>query len=236
MTYLELCKELRLQAGISGNGPDSVENQTGQLGRVTNWINQAWADLQRSRTEWKFMKVDFTFDTVADKRDYTPSEVGVTNMRDWDKYSFYIFHTADGEETESGLPYMSYELWRNTYRSQMNVRELARPGRFTVLRDDSIRFESSPDDIYTINGEYKRCTCQMAVNDDEPTGLPEEFHMIIVWKALMYYASYENAPEVMDEAEVAYDELLFALEQDQLPDFDDDHISLVPGSTSSIGG
>ncbi len=238
MDYLALCKDLRKEAGVSGDGPTTVLNQTSQLGRLVGWINTAWGDIQRLRDQWKFMQSEFGFDTTASKRDYTAAEAGVSDLSKWDKYSFFIFNKTTGETDESELKYLSYEVWRGAFRNQMNVRAEDRPGQFTILNNNSLRLEAVPNDVFTINGEYKRSVQEFTANTDVPTNLPDEFHKIIVWLALQYYASYENAPEVMDEAEVAYDKLLFRLEIDQLPDFDTDsvHDSLVPVNTGTVGG
>jgi hypothetical protein len=238
MDYLALCQRLRQEASIAGSGPSTVVDQTGKLADVVRWINMAWGDIQRLRDDWKFMKDEFSFDTTASKRDYTGVEAGINDLRKWDRYSFFIFNKATGETDESELKYLSYEVWRGAFRNQMNVRAEDRPGQFTVLNNNSLRLEAVPDDAYTISGEYKRNVQEFTANTDVPTNLPDDFHLIIVWQALMYYASDQNAPEIMDEAEVAFNSLLFRLEIDQLPDFDTDsvHDSLVPVNTGTVGG
>jgi len=108
----------------------------------------------------------------------------------------------------------------------MNVRSSDKPVYITVLPTNEIRFEPKPDKIYTVEGDYKRSTQTLTANDDELTNLPDDFHMIIVWQALKYYGFYENAPEVLEEAEVNFDTLLFRLEIEQLPEMSEDREAL----------
>ena len=99
----------------------------------------------------------------------------------------------------------------------MNERLDDRPQLFTLLPDKTVRFEPRPDKIYTIEGDYRRVGQNFSADNDVPTNLPNDFHMIIIWQALKYYGFYENAPEVLDEAETNFDNLLFRLEAEELP-------------------
>lgn len=216
VNYLDLCKRVRQEAGLSGDGPAAVANQAGQMRRIVDWVSQAWVDIQNSRPDWLFMDAEFSFATTAAKRDYTAGEAGITNHKLWDTDTFFIYKTSIGASDEHELDFMAYNLWRRQYRAKMDSRDDVNPVLFTVLPNNSLRFEGRPDGSYTISGSYKTSTQTLAVDADTPT-LPLDYHMIIVWQALKYYASYYNAPEVMDEAEVGYDTLLIPLEREQLP-------------------
>lgn len=226
MNNLQLCQRLRQESGIAGNGPSTVLSQTGQLARLVGWIQQSWTDIQLLRPNWLFMHSEFTFDTVAATRDYLAADYSINDLDLWDRNSFFIYETAVGESDENPIPFKSYSDWREQYRNQMNVRDDDRPRMFTILQDNKIRMESRPDKVYTINGEYKRTVQTLVADTDLPTGLPDKFHMIVVWAALKYFASFEDAPEIMDSAEMHYDDLLFRLEQEQLPMFSEDYPAL----------
>ena len=222
MNYLELCVRLREEAGITGAGPTSVIDQQGQLKRIVNWVNQAWVEIQLMRPNWLFMNVEFSFDTVAETRDYLAADYSITDLKLWDLQSFLMYETAVGETDQQQLLYLRYSDWRSTYRVAMNSRTSDRPAFLTVLSTNKIRFEPKPDKIYTIEGEYKRTTQNFTADADVPTNFPDDFHMLIVWQALKYYGHYENAPEVLEEAEVNFDNLLYRLEIEQLPEFSED--------------
>lgn len=227
MNYLQICQRVRQEAGIAGAGPTTVLNQTGQLGRIVGYVQQSWEDIQIYRPNWLFMNSSFTFNTVAATRDYLAADEGITDLKLWDVSSFLIYETAIDESNQNILPYEAYGSWRNKYRSQMNVRVDNRPSLFTILPDNQIRFEAQPDKIYTIDGEYKRTTQVFSADANVPTGLPDDFHMIIVWDALKRHAEFESAPELMEKGETNYDSMMHRLGIEQLPDFDIAFPSLV---------
>ncbi len=222
MTYLELCVRLREESGITGAGPTQVTDQTGQLLRIVNWVQQAWIEIQLMRPNWNFMHSEFTFDTIADTRDYLAADYSITDMKLWDENSFIAYETAIGESSQFPLIHLPYGTWRDTYRVGMNERVSDKPVYMTILPTNKIRFEPAPDTIYTVEGDYKRSTQRFVADADVPTNLPDDFHMLIVWQALKNYAFYENASEVLEEAEVNFDNLLFRLELEQLPEMSED--------------
>ena len=226
MTFLELCVKARQEAGITGAGPTSVLNQSGQLGRLVDWVDTAWQDIQLMRPDWLFMNSEFTFNTIADTRDYLAADSAITDMKLWDTGSFHIHDPATGYTDQNGLPFQAYKRWRANFRNQMQARGTDRPQLFTMLPGNKIRFEPMPDKVYTIEGEYKRSTQVLALDADVPTNLPDDFHMAIVWQALTYYGFYENAPEVLEEAETKFGNLLIRLEIEQLPEFSEDYEAL----------
>ena len=222
MTYLEMCVRAREEAGISGSGPTSVTGQSGQLLRIVNWVQQAWIEVQLMRPNWNFMHKEFTFDTVAETRDYLAADYSITDMKLWDENSFIAYETAVGESTQYPLIPLKYATWRDTNRVGMNVRASAKPDYIIILPTNEVRFEPKPDKIYTVEGDYKRSTQTLIANADLPTNLPNDFHMIIVWQALKYYGFYEDAPEALEEAEINFDSLLYRLELEQMPEMADD--------------
>jgi len=226
MNYLELCQRARQEAGISGAGPTTVIDQTGVLLRVVDWVADAWIEVQNKRPNWLFMWEEFTFNTAAATRDYLAADVSITDLAFWDTGSFYIYETALGTLDQNPLPHSPYRYWRPLHRNRMDQRADDRPQLFTILPNNKVRMEPEPDDIYTIDGEYKRTNQLFAADADVPTNLPDDFHMIIVWQALKYYGFYENAPEVLDEAETNFDNLLFRLEAVQLPNMSEDYAGL----------
>ena len=88
--------------------------------------------------------------------------------------------------------------------------------RIILMPDQSLKFEPVPDGIYTINADYYVRPTVLAANDDVSL-IPEEFHRIIIGRAMILYANFESAPEIKDQGEEIYVEQLALLENDQLP-------------------
>jgi hypothetical protein len=222
MTYLQLFQRAHQESGIAGAAPSAVTGQTGKLLKLVNWVADAWTQIQLERDNWLFMWKEFTFDTVADTRDYLASDYSITDLALWDRNSFLIYKTSLDTSDQNFLMYNAYPQWRQDYRQGMAARPTDRPQLFTILPNNKVRFEPMPDAAYTIDGEYKRVTQLFSADGDVPTGLPDDFHMIIVWQALKFYGFYEDAPDVLDMAETFYDNLLVRLEEQQLPEMSED--------------
>ena len=226
MNYLALCQRVVLEAGITGAGPTTVENQSGQLAKVVGWVAQTWVDIQLMRPSWNFMHEEGSFDTVAATRDYLAADYGISDMKLFDTGSFLIYDTALGESDQNELRHETYGRWRSEHRNRMNDRPDERPQMFTLLPNNKVRMEPRPDKAYTIDFDYKRSSQEFTANTDLPTNLPEDFHILIVWGALKYYAYFQDAPDVLDEAETNFDNLLHRLEIEQMSDFSEDYKSL----------
>jgi hypothetical protein len=229
MTYLQLFQRAHQESGIAGAQPSAVTGQTGKLLKLVNWVSDAWMQIQLERDNWLFMHGFFTFQTIADQRDYVAGSVTPTAIDDlllWDENSFLIYKTSLDTTDENFMEYETYRNWRQNNRQQMESRPADRPQKFTLLPSNAVRFEPKPDDAYTISGEYKRSAQLFTADADVPTNLPPDYQMIIVWQALKFYGFYEDAPDVLDQAETFYDNLLVRLEEKQLPEMSEDYQAL----------
>lgn len=226
MNYLALCQRARSEAGITGSGPTTVVAQSGQLEKIVKWVAEAWDAIQLMRPNWLFMHAEGTFNTDANVRDYLAADKSINDLKLWDRDSFLIYDPTIGETDQNELQFLSYGRWRAQYRNRMNTRDNARPEFLTILPDNKIRLEPRPDKAYRLDFEYRRTKQTLTADTDEPTGLPDDFHMMIVWKALMLYGFYEDAPEVLEEAEINYEPYEYRLLVEQLPDFDTDYETL----------
>ena len=212
MTFLELCQELREKCGISGaaSTPTTVVAQTGELGRVVKWINEAWTDVQRAH-RWDFLVGDFSFNTVAGTYVYAEASCGLeasTTLSKWLPRTFRRYLTSGGVAGEQYMEEADYEWFRDVYEFQSG--QSGPPDMFAFRRKDrAILLGPNPDAVYTVRGQYLKGAQKMTVADaSTPTGLPAEFHMLIVYRAMMKYAAYEAAPEVMAEAQAEYKSML----------------------------
>lgn len=215
-TFLQLCQLTREKCGISGSGPAAVTAQTGEMLRIVNWVNEAWVDLQRRSKSWWWMRADFSFETVAGQQAYLASAAGITDLSAWHMDTLRCYRTADGVGDEQFLVEWEYQTLRNTY--QYGLQTNGRPVVATIRpRDRAMLLGSIPDAVYTIRGEYQRAARPFLVGTDVPS-IPEEFQMIIVYGAMIKYAYYENAPEVMADGRSNYNMILDQLMENQLDD------------------
>lgn len=221
MNFLALCQRTREICGVSGTGPASVLNQTGEMLRVVNWVADAWREVQMWQP-WGWMVGDFSFTTTANKREYTPADVGLADQLNWHLDTFRCYLTSAGVAGEQFLVDVDYDWYRDVYQfGSMNTRA-DRPIQFAIKPENqAIVLGPMPDAAgYTIYGKYQKSPHTMSGNADNPDGLQEQYHMMIVYRAAMKYAMYENAPEVLADARSNFQFLLARLQDDWLPDLE----------------
>lgn len=157
MTFLELCQVSRQECGIQGQGPVSVENQSGLLKRVVDWVRDADLAIQAMHIDWDFLWSSFTRDTVTG----SDSVVKPTDHALWDLESFAI-----DRGTEDGRPLgvISFQEWRN----YNNVKENQEPTTLCILPDNNIALSFPADDTYEIYANYWKRPVKLETNTQEP--------------------------------------------------------------------
>lgn len=216
MTYLELCQRLRREASVSGEGVGSVLNQLGEPQRLVDWIATAYEDIQRLKEDWRFLTKDFSFTTNNDQNTYDGIGIGLADFANWRETSLRIHRTTDGVSDQQLLTYLDYNTeFRNSRGFGAAQTLVQRPYECTVKPDNSLLLFPIPDASgYTVTGEYYQTPHKLVNNTDIPI-FPERFHMVIVWKALIYYGLYESAQEMVEQGQRNYNALYAKLEQDR---------------------
>lgn len=221
MNYLQLAQRLSSEVGASGNGPASVIGQVGANLRLVNWINFAWLEIQGLHNTWNWMRKPFQWESIVNVGDYLPSAITntltgntMTDMRYWYKDTFRCQRKSIGIQDEQWLVEWEYNVFRNTYR--FNLQVVGRPVVFAENpQGKAIMLGSLPDSVYLITGEYQKKAYGLVANTDEPD-IPEAYHMMIVYKAMVSYGMFESAAEVVQRGQAQYQNLLTQLEHEQL--------------------
>lgn len=143
-----------------------------------------------------------SFQTVDGQASYPlgtgPGTVGIPpdSFSNWDIGTFRNHTTSVGFTNENYLDPITFDAWRNgyAYGAQRLVR--TRPIAIAVGPDRSLCLGPFPNGDYTITGDYYVAPSDMVSDTDVPIGLPLEFHMLIVYGAMIKYGQYESAQEV----------------------------------------
>lgn len=213
-TLLQLCNRLILEAGISAQPMTTTVNQTGELGRVVNWIQQAWLDIQSAHQTWRWMRKTATITTVAGQAggyDATDADVSVWTL---DTARNYV--TAQGPITEVFMSFVEYDDFRNSYLYGALRYAQSRPMVFTINPDNTLSFGPVPNGDHTVTNDYYKKPIEMDGDTDEPD-MPATYHIGIVWRALMFYGGFEAAGEAYSRGQNEYTVILDKLEATQLP-------------------
>ncbi len=221
-TFLELCQDVARESGtISGTNPAAVTGQTGRLLKVVEWTAQAWVDIQNLHADWRWLQKTFSGDTTSGAAQYTSASWSISRLRDWARDDFEtgyqphtIYLTATGVSDEAALREISWHQWRTRYGRGAQTNN--KPSEYAISPAGEFSLGPIPDDAYTVQGEYRQAATTLSEGGDSPN-MPLEFHDIIVWRALMLLADFDEAVGQKVTAEGKYMTMMEALRRDQLP-------------------
>lgn len=219
MNYLQLVNRTRVECGVSGPALTTAQGLSGEAARIAAWVSAAWTDIQSSKEDWQWMREPVQFNTVTQQQEYTPTEAGIAStFGNWKRDSFRCSSVGQNYADEQLLNYMEWGTFRNLYQYGNMRTTYARPVVVAITpgATKKLAFGSIPDQPYVITGEYYRKPVELSADADEPA-FPERYHMSIVYRAMMFYAGYEAAPEVYQRGELEFKRLINRLNVDQLP-------------------
>jgi hypothetical protein len=217
MNFLQLVNRTRVECGVTGPALTTAQNLTGEAARIANWVSSAWVDIQTSKEDWLFMRESVTFNLITNQQFYTATDAGIgSTFANWKRDSFRCSSVGQNYADEQLMNYMEYTTFRNLYMYGNMRTTYARPVVVTIDGGKDLGFGSIPDQAYVIDGEYYVKPIELSGDSDTPA-LATNFHMLVVYRAMYYYAGYESAPEVYQRAEYEFQRLMQRLNIDQLP-------------------
>lgn len=201
MNYLALVQDVHRESASGGTAPSTLVGVSGENLRLTKWVREADNYIQESFVDWKFLWSQDSITLVPGTYLYTPpgGDLGA-----FDRKTFKI----NGEPI-GVVDYLEVKS---------SVRETSQGAvwRAVIMPDGTIRTDLTPAAADTLTYDYWVRPTELAV-DGDVSAIPERFHRAIVGKALMSYAEYEGAPEIMELGKRMYSEWLLKLRSDQLP-------------------
>lgn len=224
-TYLELCQFTREECRIPGSSvPSAVTGQTGVLSRICRWVSQSYSEIQNRRPSWRWLRHEFTVDTVESTSSYaygdcTDSDTSsaITRFRRWrindldDPLKCYLTDTGVG--AEYWLSYIPWNHFQAIYR--LGTQTDSNPSHCSIDPQNNLVIGPAPNDVYTLTGNYVRAAQVLAADGDEPE-MPEDFHYLIVYMAMQKYGLTEGAAEILTRGQTEGNKLMRQLELDQL--------------------
>lgn len=187
-TFLELVNDVGRESGtMGGQQLASVANAAGRWLKVVNWTRQAWEIVQRDRSDWLFLRKQFTASLFPGKARYTPVDLAINDFGSWpslneDARKFTMFDPTIGRADEAPLLRISYDNWLARY--DIGVVAQNRPTDYAFGDDRALYVGLTPNRQYTIRGHYRRSIQSLSADADIPYIHPD-YHQIVVWRALM---------------------------------------------------
>ena len=216
MNFLQLCQRVFTEGGISGQ-INSVQNQSGEAGRVVAWVAGAYREILNDQSmSWKVLRKTDNVQLEAGKQAYSFGDLSLAEGVQFDTRSMRVAVRPDlADETDLG--HMSFKAFRDFWQFSSRRLMQSRPLNVAVNDDTELVFGPTPDQDYWVSMQYQIMPEDLADNSDI-TVIPPRFQMAIVWRALRHYGIYEAAPEVVARADLAYKEVMLQLEMDQAPE------------------
>jgi hypothetical protein len=184
---------------------------------------EAWLDLD------DLSATTYVFGETFDELDPEPTNVDVFQLKWYGTYdliadtassyeinksSFYI-QNRQNESDRRRLRWVDYEEFQQL--ANTNTGFFGDPIAVTETPDGTFDFYPRPIREYRLWFTYTRVPQQLVDETDEPE-MPPEYHELIVYRTLMYYADYDEKPQVFSRAERRYDLYKNRLNVNKLPD------------------
>ena len=228
MNFLEIVQALHRESTDSGTGPSTVVGQSGELARFVAWCSDGYQALQIERDDWRWLRRNFTVNTVAGTDNYAfGSCTDSTSGSSIDRFSrwyegrdetgfpyFSAYLTATGVGDQQPLLSIDWDLFRRLYK--FSTQTNARPVHVAVGPDRKFYLGPKPDDTYTVGGTFQRGPQILALDADEPE-MPLQYHALVWLEGLSRFGGNRVAPEAMLRAASEGGILRSSLELDQLP-------------------
>lgn len=231
MNFLQMAQRLRQEALGAGASalPSATTSQAGQSAQFVSWINTAWMDIQNMHRDWLWMRRACTVNTVSGTGSYASTaftDVAAATLVsafshwlfDYKRRLWTIYLSSGGQSGEVDLIDIDFDSWRFLYDRGAAASQQSQPVYVTAANDLTVKIGPKPNAVYVIRGWYQQAATELSGDADIPE-LPTQYHMMIVWKALTYYAQHAAAPEKMAMGQNNFSMLLSQLEINQLPGF-----------------
>lgn len=224
-TFLQLCQDVARESGTVPNigQPSTVTGQEGRLSRIVTWTASAYTDIQRHKSHWRWLHADFSGQTISGTRTYDAAAMSISERfsrwifqgEEADNL-FSIYKTSEGQDTEGFLTFIDWSRFRREFMVGSAATETGNPGYITVNDQNELVLYPTPDAAYTLRGVYYKSPQTLTVDADVPE-MPEDFHIAVMWRALMLMGVFDEAPNQVPNWTAEYYKVMQELRSHQLP-------------------
>jgi hypothetical protein len=207
VNWLDICRRVRKECGLSGTdtSPTSVIGQSGEMLAVVNWVGSAWLAIQSLR-KWDWLWEIAPLTLAADAN----TIAGTVSHERYAKDSMMA-----GERELTYLPWPQF-------RARFQADEIVDgdPQHWTVRPDRTLVFDARPDAEMSLTVERYAAPAAMPTTGDADTEepvMPADQHEAIVWRAVMFYAGFDEASALYQHAKTEYRRIMGSAEIDGLP-------------------
>ncbi|MEM7709187.1 MAG: hypothetical protein AAF264_00200 [Pseudomonadota bacterium] len=193
-TLLQLCRDVNSESGTGkATQPITAVDQTGRLGKVVRWVKDAYRDIERRSADWRWMQDEFTATLVVGQGRYDgAADFGLTRLA-----QFKLGRAFPLTVSEVGTDHIG--IVRPVFWDDFVARGLlGRPGDTgqpqiaSIDNAGRLALYPTPDKAYAISGSYRKGPQPLVADADVPE-MPERFHDLIRYEALILLAKHDEA-------------------------------------------
>ena len=233
MNFLQLCQRFRLEAGMTGTGPESVTATSKQTKAITDRVRSSWLAIQKmhldrdgSQPSWRFLWKRETVETPL------IGGGGYSEVIEESSHGFhsiipgaaYIYLGTAGASKREAISILSWKDDNIAIKS-LEVATAQKPSALVMRPDNALQLLPSPNGLYMLDLEGYRAPQVLSQNADEPLLSDEGEQMAIIYHALMDYGREENADEVLKVAPSQFAAVMDGLVWNQLDGLGDMAVS-----------
>jgi len=196
MTFLDMVRRVHQEAGLSGAGAASVKSQVGMDKKIVDWTKTAYQEIINLKP-WDFTWTSTVLAIPAGAQVINLPDYGVTDM------GIVSRLTVNGTV-------LAYDDWKMLDALYANAPAGA-VEKYAILPNGNIKLYPTPSALTNISLEYHRGLHRLVENLDEPL-IPEQFRMVVVYRALAAYAANDEAVALFQDAMRNYDSWMARLD------------------------
>lgn len=245
MTFLELVQQLGSETGTEllskitsvAVPPAAAYGETTEhRSRLVRWTQRAWLDLQQDQDQWNFMvkrtmihlaKGQLVYDlkfltdsyNSAAGIDY-PYEKLVPFVAPRDIRYVWVIDGRHAFPVQKNLCYYVPPERFFGHVDRFHDRTHGVPSRYSLNRDGCLVFDAKPPtDDFRLEYDYRAMPQKLLADADVPRGLPDKFHDLITYRAMVHYAGFDETGVQMQRATKLYRDMMNKLRLEQLPEY-----------------
>ncbi len=213
-----MAQRLHRETLRSTAAPTSAASTNERHARLFDTLADKWRDLQ-TECDWRWMRATLDATLTIGQQTYLAADLGAADFRRWRPED----STYSPGAYIDGAPNTLWDLnyWNlDAFRHQFIYRQLGQttPMAWTWDEENRLLIGPAPAQAYKLRIAYWKKYTELAADDDTPD-MPQEFHMLLVWEALMDIATSDAAPEILAKAQKNRNALRdrLVLDQKRLP-------------------
>lgn len=212
MNFLQLAKRVRQECGISGDGPASTEGQSGIYAKIVDWVRAAHDELQLFHNDWNFDWAVADLELLEGVDAYSPLGLWSLQVRQLAKDGMYVYRADQGDRLKHWLAEVPWEEFRCLQVGGVQ----GMPVYVAMSPDKRLHLYPTPATGLRLKLEYFQAPLDLVAVGDEPR-LPAQYHMAIVWRAVMLWCAHDENPSLFQVASANYRELIRKAQMTELP-------------------